>query len=338
VGPQTRQGYWSYTLSGEPDLLASRGFTSHEWLPWFNLYNMNGRLYDPVVGRFLSADPFVQAPDLTQSFNRYSYCLNNPLKYYDPTGEKWKWKWLSPFYWFDSLMQWVNDKSEPLRDAMVEAGIPDFGVGVTVNGNGNVNVSGSYRGQEVINTKNIDRSRADQIANQAINDARQAYGRGWRINSIAGEIWNSDFMRRNTGDAIFINTGLNLTYLGGGSDNAGIILPLRGPDAFSPHWINTASFRLGGQLGFDALTVGKAWYNGPVNEAYMSYISGYGNSIDFNAGVVFGFGPGGGLFAGYDENDIIWYGHYRSVGWGAGGSLGFDYTTVRPIFRKKRKR
>jgi RHS repeat-associated protein len=82
---------WSYTLSGEPDLLAGRGFTSHEWLPWFNLYNMNGRLYDPVVGRFLSADNYVQMADFTQSFNRYSYCLNNPLKFTDPSGEKVKW-------------------------------------------------------------------------------------------------------------------------------------------------------------------------------------------------------------------------------------------------------
>jgi len=76
-------------------------------------------------------------------------------------------------------MQWINDKSEPLRDAMVEAGIPDFGVGVTVNGNGNVNVSGSYRGQEVFNTKNIDRSRANQKVNQAINDMWQAYDKDW---------------------------------------------------------------------------------------------------------------------------------------------------------------
>jgi RHS repeat-associated protein len=63
------------------------GLTGHEHLPEFKLINMNGRVYDPVVGRFLSPDPFVQAPDFSQSFNRYSYCLNNPLKYTDPTGE-----------------------------------------------------------------------------------------------------------------------------------------------------------------------------------------------------------------------------------------------------------
>jgi hypothetical protein len=44
-------------------------------------------MYDPILGRFLSPDPFVQMPDYSQSFNRYSYCLNNPLKYTDPDGE-----------------------------------------------------------------------------------------------------------------------------------------------------------------------------------------------------------------------------------------------------------
>ena len=47
---------------------------------------MNGRMYDPIAGQFLSPDPFLQNPYLTQNFNRYSYCLNNPLKYVDPSG------------------------------------------------------------------------------------------------------------------------------------------------------------------------------------------------------------------------------------------------------------
>ena len=64
-----------------------RGYTGHEMLPEFGLINMNGRLYDPILGRFHSPDNFVQMPDFSQSFNRYSYCLNNPLKYVDPDGE-----------------------------------------------------------------------------------------------------------------------------------------------------------------------------------------------------------------------------------------------------------
>ncbi|WP_423129757.1 RHS repeat-associated core domain-containing protein [Gaoshiqia sp. Z1-71] len=63
-----------------------RGYTGHEMLPEFGLVNMNGRMYDPVLGRFLSPDNQVQDPTNSQSYNRYSYCLNNPLRYTDPSG------------------------------------------------------------------------------------------------------------------------------------------------------------------------------------------------------------------------------------------------------------
>ena len=63
-----------------------RGYTGHEMLKEFNLINMNGRVYDPVLGRFLSPDKYVQEADNSQNYNSYSYCLNNPLKYTDPSG------------------------------------------------------------------------------------------------------------------------------------------------------------------------------------------------------------------------------------------------------------
>jgi hypothetical protein len=47
---------------------------------------MNGRIYDPLIGRFMSADPYVQDSTNSQSLNRYSYVNNNPLSYTDPTG------------------------------------------------------------------------------------------------------------------------------------------------------------------------------------------------------------------------------------------------------------
>lgn len=64
-----------------------RGYTAHEHLDNFGLINMNGRMYDPVAARMLSPDSYIQLPYNTQSYNRYSYALNNPLKYNDPTGE-----------------------------------------------------------------------------------------------------------------------------------------------------------------------------------------------------------------------------------------------------------
>ena len=70
-----------------------RGYTGHEHLQGVNLIHMNGRLYDPLVHRFLQPDNFVQDPYNTQNFNRYGYVLNNPLKYTDPSGELF---WLIP--------------------------------------------------------------------------------------------------------------------------------------------------------------------------------------------------------------------------------------------------
>ena len=62
-------------------------YTGHEHLDLFNLINMNGRVYDPVIARFLSPDAYRQAIGLAQNYNGYMYCLNNPLIYTDPSGE-----------------------------------------------------------------------------------------------------------------------------------------------------------------------------------------------------------------------------------------------------------
>jgi RHS repeat-associated protein len=67
--------------------ILNRGYTMHEHLPEFNLINMNGRVYDPLTAMFFSPDPYLQAPGNWLNYNRYSYVLNNPLKYVDPTGE-----------------------------------------------------------------------------------------------------------------------------------------------------------------------------------------------------------------------------------------------------------
>jgi RHS repeat-associated protein len=76
---------WTSSVSGP--FILYRGYTGHEHLDEFDLINMNGRMYDPSNGRFLSPDNTVQSPGFTQSYNRYSYCFNNPLKYIDPNGE-----------------------------------------------------------------------------------------------------------------------------------------------------------------------------------------------------------------------------------------------------------
>ncbi len=78
---------WSIALSPfDSTARTSRGFTGHEQMDETGLIHMNGRVYDPTLGRFIQADPHIQAPSDSQSLNRYSYVKNNPLSYTDPTG------------------------------------------------------------------------------------------------------------------------------------------------------------------------------------------------------------------------------------------------------------
>ena len=61
-------------------------FTGKELDEESGLYYYGARYYDPNLMRFVSPDPFVQEPGNPQNFNRYSYTLNNPQKYVDPSG------------------------------------------------------------------------------------------------------------------------------------------------------------------------------------------------------------------------------------------------------------
>ena len=77
---------WQSALESFISSVTTRGFTGHEQLDTVGLVHMNGRIYDAKLGRFLSADPNVQAPANPQSLNRYTYVNNNPLSYTDPSG------------------------------------------------------------------------------------------------------------------------------------------------------------------------------------------------------------------------------------------------------------
>jgi RHS repeat-associated protein len=62
------------------------GFTDHEHLDSVGLIHMNGRVYDPLIGRFLSRDPYIDGVQNSQGANGYSYVWNNPLTRWDPKG------------------------------------------------------------------------------------------------------------------------------------------------------------------------------------------------------------------------------------------------------------
>jgi RHS repeat-associated protein len=85
-------------------LLTDRGYTSHEHFYEVGIIHMNGRLYDPLLRRFLNADENIQDPYNTQNYNKYGYVLNNPLMFNDPSGE-FAWAagffltWVAPVIW-----------------------------------------------------------------------------------------------------------------------------------------------------------------------------------------------------------------------------------------------
>jgi RHS repeat-associated protein len=79
-----------------------RGYTGHEQPDDSGLIHMNGRIYDPELGRMLSPDPYVQVPEYSQNFNRYSYVMNNPLNLTDPSG----FSWLSKA--FSKIGNWIK--------------------------------------------------------------------------------------------------------------------------------------------------------------------------------------------------------------------------------------
>jgi RHS repeat-associated protein len=97
-----RQSNWAAGVPSYWDQVAitestRHGFTSHEHLDNVGLIHMNGRVYDPVIGRFLSVDPDPGEPGESQSLNPYSYVSNRPLVATDPTGHKTVIPW-APFF------------------------------------------------------------------------------------------------------------------------------------------------------------------------------------------------------------------------------------------------
>jgi RHS repeat-associated protein len=75
----------------ETSLIIDRGYTGHEHFMGVGIIHMNGRLYDPLLRRFLNADENIQDPTNTQNYNKYGYVMNNPLMYNDPSGEFLQW-------------------------------------------------------------------------------------------------------------------------------------------------------------------------------------------------------------------------------------------------------
>ncbi|MCC5833925.1 MAG: hypothetical protein JJU20_04250 [Opitutales bacterium] len=90
-----------------PAHIGNRGYGGHEMLEDVSMVHMGGRIYDPVSSRFLSPDPYVQSPNNLQNYNRYSYVLNNPMSFTDPSG-----------FLFDKIAGWIGDVFSGIGNAL----------------------------------------------------------------------------------------------------------------------------------------------------------------------------------------------------------------------------
>lgn len=97
---------------------STRGFTGEEQLSVAGLVHLNGRVYDPLLARFTSADPTVSDPTNPQGWNRYSYVGNDPLAFTDPNG----FSWLSSF--FHSVVNFFQ--TNPIAKAILQIGATAF--------------------------------------------------------------------------------------------------------------------------------------------------------------------------------------------------------------------
>ncbi len=229
-----RRNATNWTYDNLPDsYLFSRGFTGHEHLDEFDLVNMNGRTYDPVLGRFLSPDNYVQAPYYTQSFNRYSYVFNNPFKYTDPSGENpilgiaaiaiftylqnayvnrdenGKWSW-NPGDWFKDgnfQVQAGINSSLDMSDVTYfgTAGPGNFNPGISYNTNKGTGIGYFYNGNTSFYYPNHDYNRPEQNAEASIDRTIQDHSADWHAasssNSGNGKLWTSTLVFAATASA-----------------------------------------------------------------------------------------------------------------------------------------
>jgi RHS repeat-associated protein len=108
---------WGSVSKNEGDCDPTHRFTGKELDPETGIYYYGGRYYDQEISRFISPDPFVPAPDDPQNLNRYSYALNNPQKYIDPTGyagEDWNYQYSFGLYgWVKFVIDLSSSPDKP---------------------------------------------------------------------------------------------------------------------------------------------------------------------------------------------------------------------------------
>jgi RHS repeat-associated protein len=256
---------WTYT-GALPLNKFYRGYTGHEMLPEFALINMNGRMYDPVVGRMLSPDNYIQDPSNPQCYNRYSYCLNNPLVYVDPDGEFiFTLATILTGQWYLLPYAITADFGGMMNLAMNAQNIENFGQGLAYYGIGAVaGAVGAGVGAGV---------------NAAL--AGSSFWAG--VTGAANVIGTGFFSGAVTGAAGGFSTGFILGFGNTGMEGGNIGDML---NAGLEQGLNSGAMgaTVGGIMGgIDAVNNNKDFWTGAYDENYVLYYDVNGNVVTKNA-------------------------------------------------------
>ena len=167
-----------YAQGSQPTMpYGGRGYTGHEQLNQFGIINMNARLYDPLLARFLAPDPYVGS-GMANDFNRYIYCQNNPLMFTDPSGESWK------SFWSDFGNAFVRDFKRTFI-----SGRPGFEMGYNSMGGGFINAT--YNGRAIGPSAGINNSGGITTGN-TINGFHQMRSISPQIDQAAMQMYQAN--------------------------------------------------------------------------------------------------------------------------------------------------
>jgi len=224
-----------------------RGFTGHEHIDEAGLIHMNGRVYDPRLGRFLSADPFVKTTESLQSFNRYTYVSNNPLNATDPSG-----------YVEESALNSYNAYLEFIFNNPGNTGITNFNQFQIYQTNlaliaafdfGGGEGAVSWKGQDVVGASgnsNVKLSKVSDVDKDGIGTSGTTYSQQAGSNSneppgIDDNVWFNHLMRKNGNVAFNEESGNWELVISGGVYDDGTGQGQDFIDAVNADWSGTTA-------------------------------------------------------------------------------------------------
>jgi len=328
-------------------LYVGRGYTGHEHLNQFGLVNMNARLYDPLLARSLAPDPFVGS-GMTNDFNRYIYCLNNPLMFTDPSGKSIKSFFQNLWGKFSDFM----NKTFPNGfEVGFGQGLPGSnGGGFFYNGNlnGNSSFHGNYNPNNGIFTmessyngyqaSSMTSSQYGDPASYQMSKAIQSYMQEnnmymsfknsyqYKLAMIPTSLKTESHEERKNGSGYVISLA-NVTgaFLGGGTLDTGAVIDKTGDTKMY--------LTIGATLGFGTSAgTGAARTN---NDFQTDQFGGYGSNINFTLPFMKNTKPFSFDWFGDSGNGILPGNNYHGIGGNFGVGVGYfknwTYTFLFPL-------